>query len=154
MACRVGSVESFPKPMATCRLRDNKRIAPLQWLHNGCDGVSNHRRFTCLLNRLAGADQRIHQSSGSLAFVRGIHRWPVNYPPKGPVTRKMFPFDDVIMVMKFWYTIYCKNFTYEINLKPYICPFLLNHLPRLRCTNQTNTFISHYIDIIKDTIAS
>ena len=43
------------------------------------------------------ADQRKHQSSASLAFVRGIHRGPVNYPHKWPVTRKMFPFDDVIM---------------------------------------------------------
>ena len=47
----------------------------------------------------SGADQRKHQSSTSLAFVRGIHRWPVNSPHKGPVTRKMFPFDDVIMHM-------------------------------------------------------
>ena len=39
----------------------------------------------------SGADQRKHQSSTSLAFVRGIHRWPVNSPHKGPVTRKMFP---------------------------------------------------------------
>ena len=38
-----------------------------------------------------------HQSSASLAFARGIHRWPVNSPHKGPVTRKMFLFDDVIM---------------------------------------------------------
>ena len=45
----------------------------------------------------SGADQRKHQSSASLAFVRGNHRWPVNFPHKGPVTRKMFPFDDVIM---------------------------------------------------------
>ena len=45
------------------------------------------------------ADQRKHQSSGSLAFVRGIHRSPVNSPHKWPVTRKMFPFDDVIMVL-------------------------------------------------------
>ena len=43
------------------------------------------------------ADQRKHQSSASLAFVRGIHRGPVNSPQKWPVTRKMFPFDDVIM---------------------------------------------------------
>ena len=43
------------------------------------------------------ADQNKHQSSASLAFVRGIHRWPVNSPHKGPVTRKIFPFDDVIM---------------------------------------------------------
>ena len=46
----------------------------------------------------SGADQRKHQSSASLAFVWGIHRWPVNSPHKWPVTRKMFPFDDVIMV--------------------------------------------------------
>ena len=39
----------------------------------------------------SGADQRKHQSSASLAFVRRIHRH------KEPVTRKMFPFDDVIM---------------------------------------------------------
>ena len=45
----------------------------------------------------SGADQRKHQSSASLAFVRGIHRGPVNYPHKWPVARKMFPFDDVIM---------------------------------------------------------
>ena len=43
------------------------------------------------------ADHRKHQSSASLAFVRGIHRRPVNSPHKWPVTRKMFPFDDVIM---------------------------------------------------------
>ena len=43
------------------------------------------------------ADQRKHQSSASLAFVRGIQRSPVNSPLKGPVTRKLFPFDDVIM---------------------------------------------------------
>ena len=44
-----------------------------------------------------GTDQIKHQSSMSLAFVRGIHRWPVNSPDKWPVTRKMFPFDYVIM---------------------------------------------------------
>ena len=41
------------------------------------------------------ADQRKHQSSASLAFVRGIHRGPVISPHEWPVTRKMFPFDDV-----------------------------------------------------------
>ena len=48
----------------------------------------------------SGADQRKHQSSASLALVRGIHRRPVNSPHKWPVTRKMFPFDDVIMTLK------------------------------------------------------
>ena len=43
------------------------------------------------------ADQRKHQSSASRAFVWGIHR---NSLHKWPVTRKMFPFDDVIMFPK------------------------------------------------------
>ena len=50
----------------------------------------------------SGADQRKYQSSASLAFVRGIHRSPVNSPHKGPVTRKMFPSDDVIVRMIVW----------------------------------------------------
>ena len=44
----------------------------------------------------SGTDQRKHQSSALLAFVRWFHRWSVNSPDKKPVTRKMFPFDDVI----------------------------------------------------------
>ena len=51
----------------------------------------------------SGADQRKHQSSASLAFVRGIHRGPGNYPHKWPVTREMFPCDDVIMVISPFY---------------------------------------------------
>ena len=49
----------------------------------------------------SGADQRKHQISSSLAIVREIHRWPVNSPHKGLATRKMFPFDDVIMFVSF-----------------------------------------------------
>ena len=45
----------------------------------------------------SGADERKHQSSASLAFVWGIHRWPVKSPHKKPVTWKTFPLDDVIM---------------------------------------------------------
>ena len=45
----------------------------------------------------SGTDERKYQSSVSLAFVRRIHRWLVNSPHKGPVTQKMFPFDDIIM---------------------------------------------------------
>ena len=54
----------------------------------------------------SGAYRRKHQSSASLAFVRGIHRSPVNSPHKGPVTQKMFPFDDVIMQQKMSDTVY------------------------------------------------
>ena len=53
----------------------------------------------------SSADQRKHQSSASLAFLWGIHRGPVNSPHKWPVTRKMFPFDDVIMTCYFQYDI-------------------------------------------------
>ena len=48
-----------------------------------------------------GADQGKYQSSASLVVVRGIHRWPMNTLHKGPVTRKMFPFDDVIISWSF-----------------------------------------------------
>ena len=54
-----------------------------------------HNVFT--QNAELGADQRKHQSSALLAFVRGSRRRPVNSPHKEPVTRKMFPFDDIIM---------------------------------------------------------
>ena len=47
----------------------------------------------------SGADQRKHQNSASVAFVMGIHRSPVNSQHKGPVMWKMFPFDDVIMLV-------------------------------------------------------
>ena len=56
----------------------------------------------------SGADQSQHQSSASLTFVRGIHQWPANAPLKGPVKRKILPFDDVIM-------------TYNFRKMPFIC---------------------------------
>ena len=65
-------------------------ITALRWRHNERDGVSNHQPHDCWLNRL-------FRRPASLAFVPGTHRWSVNSPHKGPVTRKMFPFDDVIM---------------------------------------------------------
>ena len=58
----------------------------------------------------SGADQRKHQSFASLAFVRGIPRGPVNSPHKGPVTRKMFPFDDVVMTI--WISAKLHSSTY------------------------------------------
>ena len=74
----------------------------LQWRHNEHDGVSYHQPHDCLLDHLTRADQGKHQSSASLAFVWGIHRWPVNSPHKEPVTRKMFPSDDYIMYLLNW----------------------------------------------------
>ena len=59
--------------------------------------ASQITRLTIVFSNVySGADQRKHQSSAPLAFVWGIHRWPVNFPHKRPVARKMFPFDDVM----------------------------------------------------------
>ena len=70
----------------------------LQWRLNECDDVSNQRRLDYLLNRFSGADQSKHQSSASLAFVRGSHRSPMDFPHTGPATLKMLAFDDVILI--------------------------------------------------------
>ena len=65
-------------------------------------------------------DQRKHQSSASLAFVWGIHRGPVNFPHKWPVTRKMFPFDDVMM-HQYW----MKAWISEKYIRVIICDFVV-----------------------------
>ena len=69
----------------------------LQWRDNELDGVSNTSLMIVYWTVYSDADQRKHQSSVSLAFVRGSPRWRMNSPHKGPVTRNLFPFDDVIM---------------------------------------------------------
>ena len=81
----------------TCELQPRIWISTLLRRHNGRDGVRHHQPHHCLLTVQSGADQRKHQSSASVAFVRGIHRWPVNSPYKWPVTRKMFLFDYATM---------------------------------------------------------
>ena len=78
----------------------------------------------------SGAYQRKHQSSASLAFVRGIHRWPVNSPHKGLVTQKMVPFDDVIMNLlknddeqTGMYAKYVSNMTRKVTMLPHFARF-------------------------------
>ena len=71
----------------------------LQWRHNGHDAISNHQPHDCLLNLLSGLDQRKNQSSASLAFVWEIHQWLVNSSHKWPIMRKMFPFDNITMLI-------------------------------------------------------
>ena len=60
------------------------------------------------------ADQRTHHSSASVAFVWGIHRRPVNSPHKGPETRKIFSFDDVIIpgTCFIWYCVQSSKFKF------------------------------------------
>ena len=76
-------------------------------------------------NVCSGADQWKHQSSASLTFVSGIHRWPVGSTHKGPVTRITFPFDDAIISHKrikhstdvriLWYKL-CNQTDYPISI--------------------------------------
>ena len=71
---------------------------PLQWRHNERDGVSNHRRLDCLLNRLFGRRSNKTPKLCVIGLCEGNSPVTNEYPAhKGPVTRKMFQADDVIM---------------------------------------------------------
>ena len=77
-------------------------------------------------------DQRKHQNSTSLAFVRGFHWGPVNSPHKWPVTRKKFPFDDIIM-------LWPKRVTYLLNIN-------LDASPTVSLTISQHKFMVHYFN--------
>ena len=76
-----------------------EKTLALEWRHNGHQFTSLTTVYSTVYS---GADQRKHQSSASLAFVWGIQWGPVNSPLKWPVTRKMFPFNDVIMYTRIY----------------------------------------------------
>ena len=63
----------------------------LQWRHNESDGVSNHLRLDCLLNR-SGADQRKHPLWGAWVPL-----------PKGPIIQNTFPWYDAIIYIDICY---------------------------------------------------
>ena len=77
----------------------SKSLMPLLWRHNGLDSVSNHQPHDYLLKRLF-----MHRSKKTPKLrVTGLcagnspETGELGTPHIGPVTRKMFPFDDVIM---------------------------------------------------------
>ena len=81
-----------------CVISSMYAVFPLQWRHNERDGVSNHQPHNYLLNRLF-----MHRSKNKWKFsVTGLCEGNSS-PHKGPVTRKMFPFDDIIMVVFVYY---------------------------------------------------
>ena len=71
--------------------------AALRWRHNERDSVSNHQPHDCLLNGLFRRRSKKTSKLRVTGLCVGNSPGPVNSPHKGPVTRKMFPFDDVIM---------------------------------------------------------
>ena len=75
----------------------NRPSASLRWRQNGRDSVSNHQPHDCLFNRLFRRRSKKTSKLRVTGLCVGNSPRPVNSPHKGPVTRKMFPFDDIIM---------------------------------------------------------
>ena len=73
-------------------------LIPLHWRHNDHGGVSNHQPHGCLLNLLVRRRSKKTSKLRVTGLCAGNSPGPVNSPHKGPVTRKMVPFDDVIML--------------------------------------------------------
>ena len=85
----------------------------------------------------SGADQRKHQSSASLAFMQGIHRSPLNSPHKGPPTRKIFPFADVIMADDSMPAYVASSWATEWIFQTYYS-YLIANASFLGCHSQSN----------------
>ena len=90
-------IKIFACVVSAWTISDSYLLTTLHWRHNERDGVWNPQSRDCSLSRLFRRRTREHQSTAPLAVGRWIHRWPVNSPYKGPVRRKIFPFDDAIM---------------------------------------------------------
>ena len=78
----------------------------LQWRHNGCHGVSNHQPHDCLLNRWFRRRSKKTSKLRDTGLCAGNSPVTGEFPHKWPVTRKMFPFDDVII---YWATLSRSN---------------------------------------------
>ena len=87
----------------------------LQWRHNEPDGVSNHQSHDCLFNHLFRRRSKKTSKLRVTGLCEGNSPMTGEFPHKGPVTLKMFPFDDVFM---WWFT-----------LIPFASRFLLPALP-------------------------
>ena len=119
---RVGATPSSWVNMSRCRCLDSWRMSghqqptccniavfqrcrqwnpSLQWRHDDHDCVTNHRPHGCLLNRLFRRRSKKTPKLRVTGFCARNSPWPVNFPHKRPVTRKMFPFYDVIMLCEF-----------------------------------------------------
>ena len=118
--------------------------SPLQWRHNERDGVSNHRRLDCLLNSFFRRRSKKISKLRVTSPCERIHWSPVNSPHKGPITRNLFPFDDVIMRRINWLDRYTKLYSviiitadasnrHSANTKLYIV--FINYLSLLKATN-------------------
>ena len=108
----------------------------LQWRHNESDGVSNHQPHGCLLNPLS---RRRSKKTSKLRDTG--YRWiPMNSLHKEPVTRKMFPLDDVTMSGEVAGMHRCKWRNTQGNITISLCQTLTNtakHEPGTHLTLNT-----------------
>ena len=84
-------------PLELTPMRGSFHPRALRWRHNGRDSVSNHQPHDSFLKRLFRRRSKKTSKLCDTGLCAGNHRRPVNSPHKWPVTRKLFPFDDVIM---------------------------------------------------------
>ena len=86
-------------------------MGTLQWRHNGHDIVSNHQPHDCLLNRLSRRRSKKTSKLRVTGLCAGNSPGTGEFPHKWPVARKMFSFDDVIMlychlnIALWWYSV-------------------------------------------------
>ena len=75
----------------------SQEVWPLQWRHNECHGVSNHRRLHCLLNCWYRPRSKKTPKLRITGLCVGNSPVTGKFPAQKAITRKMFSFDDVIM---------------------------------------------------------
>ena len=101
----------------------NLCFVSLQWRHNELESVSNHQPYDCLFNCLFRRRSKKTSKLSVTGLCAGNSPVTGEFPHKGPVTRKMFPFDDVIMLQ-------CIGDWGHDDLRrgmkrfPYYCPFV------------------------------
>ena len=100
----------------------------LQWPHNEPTGISTHRRLDCLFNHLFKPTLKETSEPALLTLCEGNHRWPMDSPHKGLVTRKPFPFEDVIMVWLYFTSFCCVLWFISLHSSGYVFYLWLSHV--------------------------
>ena len=86
----------------------------LQWRHNERDGVANHKPHDCILNRLFKAHVKLNIKAPPHWPLWGVFPpWPVNSRHKGPVTRKMCPFENGRNPLEVFHRFGCTKWVYR-----------------------------------------
>ena len=108
----------------------------LLWRHNGHEGVSNHQHHHCLLNRLFRRRSKKTSKLRITALCAGNSQGTGEFPAKWPVTRKMSPFDDVIMLCidMEWVATVTADFIWKV------CAFVFPQSFDLQCKEELFIF--------------